>query len=247
MSRHVATLVALLTAAVAQADVITRFPTRERAIALTFDACESRTRVQFESTLLSELHDLGVPFTVFLTGKFVRDNEARVRELAVDPMVEFENHSFSHFQDMRRLSAGQLNDEIARASAVIAAATGTRPRFFRFPAGRHDARTVALAEQAGLHVVHWSFPSGDPDPKLTAKAIVDDTLSRVRPGDILIFHINGRGVHTSELMPGLVMALRARGYRFLRLDDALGLAPSGRDGDSATGRDPPARRRTPSP
>ncbi len=240
-------LVALLTATVAQADVITRFPARERAIALTFDACESRTRVQLDSALLSELHDLGVPFTVFLTGKFVRDNETRVRELAADPMVEFENHSFSHFQDMRQLSDGQVVDEITRASAVIATATGTTPRFFRFPAGRHDARTVALAERTGLRVVHWRFPSGDPDPKLTAKAIVDDTLSRVRPGDILIFHINGRGVHTSELMPGLVMALRERGYRFLRLDEALAATVPGRAGGSATGRDSPARRRMPSP
>ena len=57
---------------------------------------------------------------------------------------------------------------------------------------------------------------------MSAEAILADSLARVRDGDILIFHINGRGIHTSVVVPRLLAELRRRGYRFVRLDAALG-------------------------
>ena len=43
----------------------------------------------------------------------------------------------------------------------------------------------------------------------------------VKPGNILIFHINGRGWSTGEALPSIVGQLRRRGYRFTRLDALL--------------------------
>lgn len=206
----------------AAAAIIDRLPTRDRVLALTFDACEGPRRATLDTALVEVLRREDVPYTVFLGGRFARDNARAVAELARDDRVEIENHSDSHPQDMRRLSDESIRVEVLRASASIREITGRSTRLFRFPAGRADDRVVSVVEALGYRVVHWRFPSGDPDPNLSADTILRDTLARVRAGDILIFHINGRGVHTSTIVPPLLKELRRRGYRFVRLDAILG-------------------------
>jgi hypothetical protein len=48
------------------------------------------------------------------------------------------------------------------------------------------------------------------------------TMRQVAPGDVLIFHINGRGVHTAEAMPAIVQGLEKAGYRFVLVSDYVG-------------------------
>lgn len=220
-------LLAALAGGPLRASVITHLATPPRAIALTFDACQGPSPATLDRAIVDYLATADVPYTVFMGGRFARDNAEAVRRLALDDRVEIENHSFSHPQDMRRLDDSAVRGEVLRAAQEIRARTGRTTHLFRFPAGRSDERTVALVEALGYAVVHWRFPSGDPDPRLSAQAILDDTLARVRAGDILIFHINGRGVHTAEVLERLVPELRRRGYRFVRLDEALGTPPAG--------------------
>lgn len=211
-----------LGAAPAPASIITHLPGRARVVALTFDACQGPARATLDEAIVRYLTDQHVPFTVFMGGRFARDNADAVRRMLAQADVEIENHSYSHPQDMRRLDDAQVVAEVERAQAQILATTGVTTRLFRFPAGRADERTIALVEGLGYRVVHWRYPSGDPDPALSAQAILADTLARVRPGDVLIFHINGRGVHTAEVLASLVPELRRRGYSFVRLDSGLG-------------------------
>ena len=73
----------------------------------------------------------------------------------------------------------------------------------------------------GYKVVHWSFASGDPVKVIGPEALSEGVLKRVRPGSILIFHINGRGWSTADALPGIIAELRKRGYGFTRLDAVL--------------------------
>ena len=57
--------------------------------------------------------------------------------------------------------------------------------------------------------------------------MVTPTLAGTRPGDILIFHINGRGWHTAEALPRMIEGLSAAGYRFVLLRDYLKSAARG--------------------
>lgn len=213
--------VLVLLCAPAQADLITRLPTQERVVALTFDACESRTPATFDTRILDFLAREDLPYTVFLSGRFARRNADAVRRLASEARVEFENHSLNHPQHLEALPPERQRVEVVEASALIRALTGRTPRFFRFPAGNYDAAALAAVEAAGLRVVHWGTPSGDPDPALSAARLVAGVLHHTRPGSIHIFHINGRGWHTADALPEIVSRLRADGYRFVRLDERL--------------------------
>jgi peptidoglycan/xylan/chitin deacetylase (PgdA/CDA1 family) len=204
-----------------QAQVILRLPTEERVVALSFDACEQQRAMKLDTGISDYLVANRIPFTLFLSGRFVVDNEAAIRALSKLDFVELENHSWDHPNRMPRLDDAAVRTEILKADDEIAAVTGRRTAFFRFPAISYDARTLAIAESLGFRVVHYRWEVGDPDPRETAPRIVRETLEGVRPGDILIYHINGRGWHTAEALPKLIAGLRAAGYRFVLLRDYL--------------------------
>lgn len=209
-------------ATTAHAEVVERLPTRDRVVALTFDACEARGGPAFfDRKLLDYLEAERLPFTIFATGLFAERNAGDLARLAKSPLVEVENHSFDHPQHMERLDAGAVVAEVERADGAIMAATGRKPRFFRFPAGNYDAATLAAVEGTGHKVVHWRWPSGDPAKGLEPARLRDWVLSQVNPGDVLIFHINGRAPATHVALPQVVSELRQRGYGFVRLDEVV--------------------------
>ena len=222
----IAAAAALFAPALARADVITTLPTSDNVIALTFDACEQGKPVSFDRAVLDYLLDHKVPFTVFVTGRFVQSNLEDVTELAKLDFVEIENHSWSHPNHMEELPLSQVREQVVRAHAEIEAATGRRPEFFRFPAGNYNAADLALVESLGYKVVHWTWATGDPSPLESRDGLVRRVQALTKPGHILIFHINGRGVHTAEALPIIVEDLRARGFRFAKLSDYLGDHPT---------------------
>ncbi len=217
----ISSALAILLALPAHAEIVTRLPTTDKVVALTFDACESKTPAFLDRGIADYLLGEKIPFTLFVTGRFARHNQDALKDLAAHDFVELENHSLDHDNHMERMTDEQIRHQIADNDELLAGITGRHTRFFRFPAGNHDDRGVALAEQLGYRVVHWRFPSGDPAKEVTAAHLEEWVLSQTRPGDILIFHINGRGWHTAEALPHIVAELRKRGYRFTTLAEAL--------------------------
>ncbi|HVI52762.1 MAG TPA: polysaccharide deacetylase family protein [Candidatus Sulfotelmatobacter sp.] len=214
----------LLTAVQARAEVIEQLPASpsgQKLVALTFDACESKTPAFLDRGISDFLVSRKIPFTIFVTGRFARHNGGALAELGKLDFVELENHSMTHDNHMDRMPDEAIRKELADADAALFAASGRHSRYFRFPAGNHDARSLAVVEQAGYKVVHWSFASGDPARSVTSEHLNSWVLSKTRPGNILIFHINGRGWSTAQALPGIVEALEKRGYAFTRLDAVL--------------------------
>src|SRR4051812_8581597 len=91
--RTIVAAVALFAPALARADdVITALPTSEKVIALTFDACEQGKPVAFDRAVLDYLLDQRIPFTVFVTGRFVQSNLADVTERSEEHTSELQSH-----------------------------------------------------------------------------------------------------------------------------------------------------------
>lgn len=204
------------------ADIITHIPTNDRVVALTFDACEAGEKMAFDRAILDYLLAREIPFTVFASGKFVQSNDADIEALSRLDFVDIENHSWSHPNTMNHSEPSAVLRQVDRAQDAIVAATGRMPQFFRFPAGNYNEEGLRAVEAQGYKVVHWRWASGDPDPHESADKLFDRTMSNVAPGDILIFHINGRGYHTGEALPRIVEQLEADGYRFVLISDYIG-------------------------
>jgi peptidoglycan/xylan/chitin deacetylase (PgdA/CDA1 family) len=203
------------------AAIVTRLAVPGRSVALTFDACEAVRPAHLDHGITDFLVGRGIPFTVFMGGRFAHHNAADVRELATHPFVSIQNHTWSHPADLRQLGDDAVRAEVARAADEIHEVTGRTPTMFRFPGGHADDRTVALVEALGYRIVHWRWAEGDPARSIDADMLVAQTMERTRPGDILIFHVNGRGWHTAEALPRIVDGLAARGYTFVALEGQL--------------------------
>ena len=161
-----------------------------------------------------------------MSGRFARRNSVAIKKLNKTGLFEFENHSWSHKQHLPRLSDEKFNEEIKRSQYIIQKICGRRPLYFRFPAGIYDARTLYLVEEAGLKVVHWTYPSGDADSTICAEALTNDAMQLSKAGDILIFHINRRGYSTANALPDIVNSLKAQGFTLVKLDELLAHLPA---------------------
>lgn len=212
----------LLAPSVVRAEVVTSLPNSGKVVALTFDACEGKgAPALFDQSILAVLEKEKVPFTVFVTGLFAKRNAAELTRLARLPQVEIENHSFDHPQHMERLDGAAIRREVEDTDRLVENLTGRRPRFFRFPAGNYDPAALTEVEATGHTVVHWSFASGDPARGVTPEHLKDWVLTKTRPGNILIFHVNGRAPATGAALHAILTELRRRGYGFVRLDEAM--------------------------
>ena len=190
-----------------------------KEIAITFDACESSSPALMDTTILNYLIKEKIPATIFLGGKFCKRNYKILKEISKYGFLEFENHSYSHKKHTEKISENEIIYEINETNKTIKEITNRTSKFFRFPAGNYNRQALNTVEKQGLKVVHWSFASGDPDKKISPQKIIKWVISKTKSGSILIFHINGRGVHTGEILPELVNRLRDNQFSFVKLQD----------------------------
>jgi len=209
------------TTVVKHTPIIKGIETTKKEIALTFDACESKKAAYFDSSIVNYMTKNKIPFTIFLGGKFAMRNAKEVRALSKLPFIEFENHSMNHHNHMDRMSDAQVISEVNQAEKVIYKLTGRKPEYFRFPAGNCNQRTINDVENQGLKIVHWTYASGDPDKEITPIMLENEVDEMTKPGNILIFHINGRGYSTGAALPEIVDYLKKKGYSFVTVDQLL--------------------------
>jgi peptidoglycan/xylan/chitin deacetylase (PgdA/CDA1 family) len=209
-------------AAAAGSRPIQRVETREPAVAITFDACATRTHgYGFDRKVYDLLRAERVPATIFVSGRWVEFHPEEMAELAKDPLVTFGDHSYDH-PHMPSLSAPRQREEIDQTEAALAR-YGKKSVAFRPPFGDWNRRMIDVVHERGLRTVTWDVVSGDPSKRTTKAGMIRNVVPRARPGSIVIFHINGRGLKTAEALPEILHALRERGLRFVSLADLLAL------------------------
>jgi peptidoglycan/xylan/chitin deacetylase (PgdA/CDA1 family) len=181
------------------------------AVALTFDLCPVRTASGFDGALVTLLESRHVPTTFFASGRWIAAHDAEVRRLLAVPFFELGTHGQRH-RHLPALDPAAQRAEILGPVELLASRYGVHPTLFRPPYGEFDDHTRAIAVDVGLQMVEWSVVSGDPDPKLAAATMLRGLRAGVRDGSIVVFHANGKGVHTREVVETLLDdVLPARG------------------------------------
>ncbi len=176
--------------------------------------------------VLAILAARGVKATFLMVGQMARAYPATARKVAAA------GHSIgSHTQDhanLRGMSTDRAFADIEAGRQSIAAALGpslNRPaNFFRFP---YLADTPALRRQLALHniaVIDADIDSKDYFPSSPAQVEqrILAKLGKRGSGIILMHDIHPR---TIAMLPGLLDALKARGYKVVHLAPASRLGP----------------------
>lgn len=204
-----------------------RVPTSRKVVALTFDAGANADGVP---SILETLATEDVPGTFFLTGRFVEDFPAESRQIGAAYVVG--NHTMTH-PDLTELSDGKIRAEITEAERAIRAGTGQDPRrYFRFPFGARDERTLRIVNARCYVAFRWTVDTlgwqGTSGGMSVAK-VVDRVLDAATPGEIVLMHVGSHpDDHTTldaDALPQMIKGLRDRGYQFVSLTEVLGSAP----------------------
>jgi peptidoglycan-N-acetylglucosamine deacetylase len=193
-----------------------------KEVALTFDACSTRDVSKYDARVTRELLEANAPATIFLGGSWAKEEAAQVRELARHPQFELANHTYTHPHLPALKDDARIRAELLRTQAEIQALTGQTPRYFRPPYGEYDHRVVRIAAALGLTTVEYDLPSGDPDVHATKERLVHWVLSQVKPGSIVVMHINHTRFHTAEALPGIIAGLHQRGYTLVTVGQLIG-------------------------
>jgi peptidoglycan/xylan/chitin deacetylase (PgdA/CDA1 family) len=190
-------------------------------VALTFDLCPVREAPGFDESLVAFLERTGTPATFFLSGRWVLRHEDQTRALLRTARFEVGSHGMAHLH-LPALEAPKQREEIADGMSLLRTRFGAEARLFRPPYGEYDGTTEQLLDELGLQGVLWSVVSGDPDPALSAEQILARVSGALRPGSIVVFHANGKGRHTREVVQALVeRVLPEKGLRPMTVSELL--------------------------
>jgi peptidoglycan/xylan/chitin deacetylase (PgdA/CDA1 family) len=219
-----------------------KLPAGKKLIALTFDLCEQPSEIAgYQGGIVDYLRANRIKATFFVGGKWMLSHRDRAQQLIADGLFEVANHAWAH-RNLRNLSGRALTDEVRNVQLAyeqvrddLAAkqcigmdgrtpAAQQAPRrlgLFRFPFGACSPEALAEVAAQGLLPIQWDVSSGDPAVGLPATTMTQNVLASVRPGSIVLFHANGRGWSTEAALPGIVTALRAKGYEFATVTELL--------------------------
>lgn len=196
------------------------------AVAITLDACGGA----YDADLIRTLVGLHVPATIFVTKKWLDHNPAGTAELLAHPdLFELEDHGTAHVPAVigkdRRVyglaaepDVAHLQEEVSGAAQAIRSLTGQQPRFFRGATAIYDAQSLETIRSMGYTVAGFSV-NADAGATLPRTGIAA-RLRTIRPGDVVIAHMNKPAGATAEAFAATLPELLARGYRFVTLSGA---------------------------
>jgi peptidoglycan/xylan/chitin deacetylase (PgdA/CDA1 family) len=210
--------------------VKTKIDTKEKLIALTFDACGGRAS-GYNAELIKFLRREKIPATLFVTGTWIDSNKKIFAELAFDTLFEIENHGLQHrlcsvngasvFGISGTKNPAEVVDEMELNAMKIEQLTGKRPKFFRSATAYTDDVCVKIAGELCMQIVSYSVLSGDAVPNSPANVISENILNNVKPGSIVIMHFNHPAWKEKDALEIVIPKLREKGYKFIRLRDKI--------------------------
>jgi peptidoglycan/xylan/chitin deacetylase (PgdA/CDA1 family) len=216
--------------------------TDRKIVALTFDADMTPGMLRelksghvaswYNQGVIEVLQKEQVPATLFLTGLWIEAYSAVVKELSADPLFELANHSYSHgafhspCYGLFPIPESKQADEVEKTDALLGKYAASHKKYFRFPGLCSDAQAMKTVESQGYAVIGGDVDGADAFEK-SPKWVANDAVAHVRPGSIVVLHMNGGrdAPATGAALPDIIARLRAEGYSFVKISDLLKLPP----------------------
>jgi peptidoglycan/xylan/chitin deacetylase (PgdA/CDA1 family) len=206
-------------------DRIAPIPVSTKRVALTLDACSGK----FDSDLIDFLIRNRIHATLFATKKWLVSNPAGTAIIKTHlDLFEVENHGENHIPAV--IGANKkvygipgepdllhLRREVSEGANAITALVGVPPHWYRGATAEYDAQAVTEIEKMGYGIAGFSV-NADSGATLR-KSAIENRLTHVRDGDIIIAHMNKPASDSAEGLSVGLLALLKSGFVFVRLDE----------------------------
>ncbi len=178
----------------------------QKLVALTFDDGPSN----ITEKVLDILEQENIVGTFFLIGNLITEDVRKTVEREVSLGCEIANHSYTH-SDMSNMDSETIKDEIAKTTALIKEYAGVEPKFFRPPfIALSDTMydSIDLPFICGQDSVDWN-------PSTTAEERIQNVLSKVTDGALVLMHDLKDNIETLKALPVIIKSLKEEGYQFV--------------------------------
>ena len=199
-------------------DLVTRVETADSLVALTLD---DGPTLQYTDSVLAILADSNVRATFFVVGAGLARHPDLGRRI-VGAGHELGNHSFSHRRMVLKTPAF-VRREVEQTDSLIRVAGQRGAIHFRPPYGKRLVMLPWFLSRTDRVTVLWDVePDSYPGIARDSSRLVDHVLARVRPGSIILLHLEGPTRASGRAaLPRLIGALRAAGYEFVTVSQLM--------------------------
>lgn len=196
--------------------VVSRVPTKQAALALTFNIANGR---RIPLSVLNLLKSEGIQSsTFFVLGSWAALHPDIIRKIT-DMGYEIASHGHLH-ENYSEHSNDWIERDVIRAQRAIQTACGKNPKMIRTPSGDMNPRVIKKLIGMKQQVVHWGTDSLDwkiRKPSL----IVSRVLRGARSGDIILLHACDAWPQSLRALPSIIQGLRLKGFRFLSVSELI--------------------------
>ena len=187
-----------------------RIPTSEKTLYLTFD---DGPIPEITPWVLEQLRQAQARATFFCVGQNVDRHPEIFESLKLEGHAAG-NHTFRHLN-------GWHTENVPYFQDVRRCARRVKSVLFRPPYGKlKPGQTHFL--QRHYRIVMWDVLSADFDTQVTPQRCLDNVLSKVEPGSIVVFHDSLKAFpRLSYTLPRVLEHFSALGYRFESLEEKM--------------------------
>jgi peptidoglycan-N-acetylglucosamine deacetylase len=201
-------------------EIVPRVNVSQKVVALTFDDGPTQNGTD---KLLTELKNLDIRATFFLTGAELEQNPLEGQKIAAAGH-EIGNHSYSHVR-MFFVTPSFVENEIETTDKFIRATGYQGPIHFRPPYGKKLFVLPYYLSKTNRKTVTWDLePDSYPKIAESSDKIAQHVAENVKPGSIILLHVMYANRKPSfEAVGKIVSALREKGYQFKTVSELLAM------------------------
>ena len=188
-------------------------PNNDNSVYLTFDDGPTPEITQW--TLL-QLKKYNAKATFFCIGNNV-EKHPEIFNSVIQQGHVIGNHTFNHLNGWKTetetyiKNAKQCEIRISNQQSEI---NNRKSKLFRPPYGKIKSKQAQKLMELGYKIIMWDVLSADFDSSITRKKCLNNVISNVQSGSIIVFHDSVKGFKNLEyVLPKTLEFLKQNGYK----------------------------------
>ncbi|MBO0994179.1 polysaccharide deacetylase family protein [Bacillus sp. SD088] len=144
--------------------------------------------------------------TFFLSGAWAEKHPDTVKRI-VELGYEIGSLGYA-YEDYTELDDEDVRRDMLKSIEILKKQEIKEVTLLRSPTGHFDERTLKIAEQLELTVVHWSVNSQDWKNPGTKEII--ENVKKAKKGDIVLMHASDAATQTADALPEILSILKEK-------------------------------------
>lgn len=190
---------------------IWNIPTKDKKVYLTFD---DGPTPEITTWVLETLRKKGAKATFFCIGKNAVQHPDILHKILSEGHT-IGNHTQNHVNGWTQSKEDYLEDVFfcEKVFENYPKILKQKTRLFRPPYGKIKKSQATVLVQLGYKIIMWDVLSADFDLKITKEQCLNNVLSNIKSGSIVVFHDSVKSFKNLEyVLPKTIDFLREKGY-----------------------------------